>query len=573
MFKRIISCAAALALAFGTAAYLPNMTALADTAILASDSEKVEISVVKDQWSDGLYAASVPWQIIKPWKDIQSYGTLSIDIALKNLDYALSSGGSFDFTDLDVVFYGMDTTTWNWVKGGSVTLDDNGKASFTVDASTLNPHGGAEVQIGLQIEVNDQTKIDIDDKIIFDLDYTMTYVPVPEEDIIYTLPQIIKDKSDYAGDWNGDGYVDWNMFKRLPEGDGLDVTIKYTLRDIWELNSDGDMYSHFLAAPFIQSDGWTKLYSEGTREWIRGIKRKSSLTENEVKEHEKTDGSPLLGEDGYIHFYRSAGTDQELTFTLSPEAIAKIKETYEDDNEGKYGGIGFQVYGVNITEVKVSQHKNYSLGYYWTAFEMYTQDDWSAGNWQAVSDGGLGQDAEIYSGKTKYTVGYGPVYYEDETDFNTLTNIAYENADAIGFFGTQILCVDIMGLASSTGCSTKGLDLETTAEKQALAESVGLDVTNVKLLVDGVEVAAVPDDKVCFADIEGNGNLRIEVFNPGAGGETSVKDSSYYVEEVAKAANNINNANVIQVTFDITGVPENPFEPTDEKPEEPYEDE
>ncbi|MBR1749463.1 MAG: NPXTG-anchored protein [Ruminococcus sp.] len=547
------------------AAMTASIPAIAEDEVkeLAKDKAAVEINVAKDQWSDGLDATKVPWQATKPWDVIQGYGTITVEAQVSNLDATLASGESLDFTDLATTFYGMDTTNWNWVSGGDATFDADGKATFTVDASTLNPKEGAEVQIGLQVRVNDQSKVAIDDKVTFDLDYTMTYVPAAQEEIVYNLPQTITDDADYAGDWGGDGYVDWARIKNLPEGESLDVTIKYSLLNNGELNGDGEEYSYFLAKPFAMTDGWPGLYAEGTKDWIEGVELKSSFTAEELEEHGQNDGTPVLQDDGYFIFYGVAGTEQELTFTLTADAIAKIKETYEDDNNGEYGGFGFQVYGVNITEVTVEETPK--PVYSWTAFEMYAQDDWSAGNWGPVADGGLGQDAEVSANQTTYTVGYGPVYYAEDGE----TIQKEENGEAVGFYGTKVWCVDIRGLAESAGCSTKGLDLTTNAEKQELAESVGIDVTNVKLLVDGQEVATIPDDKVYFADHEGKGDLRIEIFNPGGSGETAVEGSDYYVAEVAAAADAIDGANLVEVSFDITGVPEEPVEPTPETPEEP----
>ena len=559
------------------AAMTASIPAIAEDEVkeLAKDKAAVEINVAKDQWSDGLDATNVPWQATKPWDVIQGYGTITVEAQVSNLDATLASGESLDFTDLATTFYGMDTTNWNWVSGGDATFDADGKATFTVDASTLNPKEGAEVQVGLQVRVNDQSKVAIDDKVTFDLDYTMTYVPAAQEEIVYNLPQTITDDADYAGDWGGDGYVDWARIKNLPEGESLDVTIKYSLLNNGELNSDGEEYSYFLAKPFAMTDGWPGLYAEGTKDWIEGVELKSSFTAEELEEHGQNDGTPVLQDDGYFIFYGVAGTDQELTFTLTADAIAKIKETYEDDNNGEYGGFGFQVYGVNIKEVTVEETPK--PVYSWKAFEMWSDMAWNpVSNWGTVENGGHGVDADISANQTSYTVSFGPGYLvpdpEDESKSVAVYEKPSDDAEAAVFDGAGVWCVDIEGLADAVGAGSKGYEKEdgsevTGADKKQLAEDAGIKISNVKVLVDGEEFYSIPDDKLLYGDLEANGNIRIEIMNQYGLG-TMNPESEWYIAEFAEKCDTLAGSQV-EVSFDIEGVPEEPAEPTPETPEEP----
>jgi len=63
-------------------------------------------------------------------------------------DYALNK--TVEFTDFAAQFYGMGTTNWSWVSGGSVDFDGTGAVSVKAKASELNTKGDAKVQLGLQ---------------------------------------------------------------------------------------------------------------------------------------------------------------------------------------------------------------------------------------------------------------------------------------------------------------------------------------------------------------------------------------------------------------------------------------
>ena len=92
--------------------------------------------------------------------------------------------------------------------------------------------------------------------------------------------------------------------------------------------------------------------------------------------------------------------------------------------------------------------------------------------------------------------------------------------------GATVFCVDIDGLANALGCG-KDADgyegLETAAEKMAFAQSTGLTISDVVITAtnsDGTSTdIAVDESKLYYGDIEGNGKIRLEIYN--AYGDTS----------------------------------------------------
>lgn len=110
---------------------------------------------------------------------------------------------------------------------------------------------------------------------------------------------------------------------------------------------------------------------------------------------------------------------------------------------------------------------------------------------------------------------------------NGTYTVSYERGTTITG-APQVLCVDIDGLATAmnAGKDAEGYsDIEDTdiAAKMAFAKAAGVNVTDVKVyqtLGEEKTELAVDQDKIVFGDIEGNGKIRIEVYNPGGGGVT-----------------------------------------------------
>ena len=130
-----------------------------------------------------------------------------------------------------------------------------------------------------------------------------------------------------------------------------------------------------------------------------------------------------------------------------------------------------------------------------------TVTEWTAGTAEVTKDG-------------TYTVSIADIKastVDEETGEETMGAVQGE--------GATVFCVDIadLGTALGVGKDCEGYDdLKTGAEKMAFAKSKGIDVTDVKIsqTKDGETTeVAVDSSKILFGDIEGNGKLRIELYN------------------------------------------------------------
>ena len=88
--------------------------------------------------------------------------------------------------------------------------------------------------------------------------------------------------------------------------------------------------------------------------------------------------------------------------------------------------------------------------------------------------------------------------------------------------GITCLYVDIVGFAEAIGASVvkkdaQGNDIPLTdgseAAAMALARKAGLNITNLSILTDGEVFYQYKDSEIMFGDVEGNGNMRIDIFN------------------------------------------------------------
>lgn len=148
------------------------------------------------------------------------------------------------------------------------------------------------------------------------------------------------------------------------------------------------------------------------------------------------------------------------------------------------------------------------------AFLMYASSDWSVQCMDATSENATTADV---TGDGTYTVAISGFEWEDED--------TAEMVPATGT-GATVFCVDIDGLANALGCG-KDADgyegLETAADKMAFAQATGLKISDVVITAtnsDGTSTdIAVDESKLYYGDIEGNGKIRLEIYN--AYGDTS----------------------------------------------------
>ena len=177
------------------------------------------------------------------------------------------------------------------------------------------------------------------------------------------------------------------------------------------------------------------------------------------------------------------------------------------------------------------------------AFLMFTDANWAWGNWDAASFPAGNCNVE---GDGTYTVyvdsSMESALVEDEETGELVVPVAT---------GAQVFCVDIDGLATAmnAGKDAEGYDdCKTGADKMAFAKAAGVEISDVKVTTtnsDGTTTdVAVNQDNVIFGDIEGNGKIRIEIFN--AYGDT--------VNNPAVDVADINFDEKIAVTFTVSGI-------------------
>ena len=173
------------------------------------------------------------------------------------------------------------------------------------------------------------------------------------------------------------------------------------------------------------------------------------------------------------------------------------------------------------------------------AFLMYASSDWSVQCMDATSDNATTADV---TGDGTYTVAVSGFEWEDEETAEMVPATAN---------GATVFCVDIDGLATALGCGkdADGYDgLQTAAEKMAFAQSTGLTISDVVITAtnsDGTSTdIAVDESKLYYGDIEGNGKIRLEIYN--AYGDTS-KDAPI-------DAAGFSFDDTLSVTFTVSGI-------------------
>lgn len=177
------------------------------------------------------------------------------------------------------------------------------------------------------------------------------------------------------------------------------------------------------------------------------------------------------------------------------------------------------------------------------AFLMYTDANWGWGCWKAE---------EFPAGTVDVTADGTYTVYVDNT-ISTATVEDEETGEDVAAVaaGAQVFCVDIDGLAAdyNAGKDADGYEAcQTGADKMAFAKAAGINVSDVKITTTSTDGTtkdiAVDQSKIIFGDIEGNGKIRIEIYN--AYGDTNA----------APAVNveDINFDEKIAVTFTISGL-------------------
>lgn len=402
----------------------------------------------------------------------------------------------------------------------------------------------------------------------------------------YTLPFSTDETGEYGG-WGSQAYVPSKVYQLVPEGKGATVTIDYKV--LREPDANGGIYS---LAKFANAQaGWNPIAQPGIQEkydeacddegadsalakgleaqlWkqnsIPGFDREKTLSEDEVEKRKADKGAPSINDDGFfVFYYPDTYTDTgSLTFNLSPEAVADLAS--EDENG--YGGSLFQVYNLDITSISIdaADVEPEEPVYEYNAFEMYT-DNWTYQQMSQEDADARGMGFTVSAAQTTYTAESATAYYD--ADGNLQYGEVPEGTEAYKVAGATVWNVDIDGLADAVGAGTAGVKNDdgsdlSAADKMKLAQDAGIEISNVKLLIDGKEFYSIPDDKLLYGDIEGNGKIRLEVYNEY--GETGNTQGEFFDKDRVEAiAAEANAGTHYAVTFDITGVPEKAPDPVD----------
>lgn len=187
------------------------------------------------------------------------------------------------------------------------------------------------------------------------------------------------------------------------------------------------------------------------------------------------------------------------------------------------------------------------------AFLMYADADWYPSIMDATghTEGTDGTVTEWTAGTAEVTKdGTYTVSIADIKASTVDEDTAEETMGAVQGEGAVVFNVDIadLGTALGIGKDCEGYDdLKTGAEKMEFAKSKGINVTDVKLtqVKDGETTeVAVDSSKILFGDIEGNGKLRIELYNEygDTKADAPLKVSDIFFNEK------------LEVTFTISGI-------------------
>lgn len=187
------------------------------------------------------------------------------------------------------------------------------------------------------------------------------------------------------------------------------------------------------------------------------------------------------------------------------------------------------------------------------AFLMYADADWYPSIMDATghTEGTDGTVTEWTAGTAEVTKdGTYTVSIADIKASTVDEDTGEETMGAVQGEGAVVFNVDIadLGTALGIGKDCEGYDdLKTGAEKMEFAKSKGINVTDVKLtqVKDGETTeVAVDSSKILFGDIEGNGKLRIELYNEygDTKADAPLKVSDIFFNEK------------LEVTFTISGI-------------------
>ena len=152
----------------------------------------------------------------------------------------------------------------------------------------------------------------------------------------------------------------------------------------------------------------------------------------------------------------------------------------------------------------------------YTAFLMFTDENFTWGNWNTQAEGGVGKDAVI-TGDGTYTVSI------NKADFTN--GEADKPAN-----GVNVLTIELMGMTEA-----QNLDVS------------HMQIKDVTVLCDG-QVFPTDNSKMYFGDMENKGNLRLEICN------TFGWDGAFKTKDVFDPDGNFGFSEKLSVTFTLEGI-------------------
>jgi len=585
------------------AASLISMVSFADEAaetkeLSSASAASTTITVAKNQWGEGnTYNVSLGvFENNTPWSVLEAYSDLTLTAEIANVTVTQGTDAApveVKASDFSVQIYCQDNSAWGW-NAIQASADADGKINASAKVSDLtagktdtNSIGAFGVQFGLSDEVGG--KLAIDDTVTFDLTYTLTGTVDPSaSEEKYELPHT--EPNDVEPEWNGwgsDGVVPGGYLMAASGEKDLKVTVAF--KNTVPAESKGDDANDFSSMKLCYADtgkaffmpNAKDVYDEMVSEYgedseqakaaaknlwkadsIYGVDLASKLDNADDEKKARRDagkGTPILQDDGFMLVY---GDDSTAEFYITADAVKGAKEAI---TELGYGDLLFQIHGVDITSVTLEEVEPEAEPVYeYNAFEMYT-DNWTYKQMSQEDADARGMGFTVSAAQTTYTAESATAYYD--ADGNLQYGEVPAGTDPYKVSGATVWNVDIDGLADAVGAGTAGLKNDdgsdlSAADKMKLAQDAGIEISNVKLLIDGKEFYSIPDDKLLYGDIEGNGKIRLEVYNEY--GETGNSDGQFFDKDRVEAIAKESNAGThYAVTFDITGIPEEAPDPVD----------
>lgn len=326
-----------------------------------TSSKTVTLEVFEDENTGELFASAS--DVILNTGTAGADWTTFTDFGYAKVESQLTDIKTADGTELSpelfyLQYYIMGNISWSW-QSETGWYDENGKTEFIADTNALaaaSKVDGSELvaQYGVQVRTDELPEgLKVGDKLTAEFSYKIYNSAYPNtyEDDNDTLkepgylPLDVKVQESYE-DWGGQGFTHLKYFHHITPGCGVKVTVKYDLLD---------GYDSALIRPAVAKE-WIPLYSHSQediedRNYLAGI---DLVSENDAETYK---GTALMQDDGFFRIVDK--NSKELTFEITAEGIDEIcTDILPGLLSGEWGGLIYQVYGANISEVSYEEIVN-----------------------------------------------------------------------------------------------------------------------------------------------------------------------------------------------------------------------